>query len=282
MKLASLLACMCCAALTAIGQMQAPSQGSLLSAFFGLDRSLRITIATRQTCGANPGTDGMPVIFSSEVDASTLGPTDFRVKTTSGAIGDVRCATLQPADEPGELRTVLLIGQFGSVRDQPKQVEVVGDVLSRDGAINFRGAATSVIPLEAGPTLILAETIEPSAWTVGGRGDCPGEGVKTIVRATWAGGVTRPDGGEIGTREHQMYRVSIRKPDGGTVSVAPVSVGDLHDNDNNHELCLDVAGMASTVFFPAGALRDPNGDLNPDTQVAVSAPRANGDAPARK
>jgi hypothetical protein len=44
----------------------------------------------------------------------------------------------------------------------------------------------------------------------------------------------------------------------------------LDDNDNNHRLCLDTTDSVLSVSFPAGHVVDPNGDLNPDTIVAVT------------
>lgn len=254
------------------GSLAQDKAGRILSAFFGLDRSLRIALAARRACEGNPGSDRMPVIFSREVDASTLDPEDFRITTASGRIGDVRCVTLQPADEPGELRTALLIGYLGSASDQPVRVEIVGDIEPLDGAGNFRGMTSPVIPLKAGPTLILAETLPQEAWNVGKPDGCPADGLVTIVRATWVGGITRPGGGEIGAAEARMYRVTLQQADGSIVTAAPMAVADLNDSDNNHELCLGVPGTPQSVFFPAGALTDPNEDLNPDTEIAVSVP----------
>lgn len=97
----------------------------------------------------------------------------------------------------------------------------------------------------------------------------------TIVRAIWAGGVTKSCGGEISANEARKYRVTVRQKDGAMATVIPMAVGDLNDNDNNHELCLDVAGTPESVFFPAGLLKDPNGDLNPDTKITVTLPRVN-------
>lgn len=269
---ALIVACISCAASPAFGQATVPTKGELLSAFYGLDDSRRIRVATARACGGIPGGDGMPVIFSHEVDAATLDVADITVTRRSGEVGRVDCLTLQPAEEPGELRTMLLIGQFGSTDDPAATVEITGDVMSLDGSLNFLGARAEVIPLSDGPTLILAEVVPLGAWSLGAAGNCPAEGVKTIVRATWAGGVRKPDGGEIDAKEAALYRVTLTQADGTTAAVAPMAIGDLDDNDNNHDLCLGVAGTPISVFFPAGALVDPNEDLNPDTEVAVSSP----------
>ena len=248
-------------------------QGQILSAFFGLDNSRRIRFRTVMACRGFKGSDGMPVIFSHEIDETTLDPRDFRITTVSGKIGRVGCVTLRPADETGEKRTVLVIGQYGSRDDQPVTVEIVGDVKSLNGALNFKGAQANVIPLEAGPTMVLSEKVARESWQLGSNGNCPRNGVKNVVRVTWTGGITKPGGAEIDDKERQLYRVTVRKSDGGLETVTPIAIADLNDNDNNHDLCLGIAGEPLSVSFPAGALTDPNEDLNPNTKVKISAPR---------
>jgi hypothetical protein len=73
-------------------------QAGLISAFYGLDDAL----------GA--GAEGMPVIFSHEIDVTTMQAGDFKVTTASGEIGKILAVTLAPADDKGELRTVLFAG----------------------------------------------------------------------------------------------------------------------------------------------------------------------------
>jgi len=250
------------------------TQGRILSAFFGLDDSWSIRIRTFLPCRGVNGRDGMPVIFSEEIDVKTLDPQDFRITTASGQTGRVDCVTLRPADEHGEERTVLVIGEYGSREDQPVKVDIVGDLMSLDGGVNFNGAQADVIPLEAGPTMILSEMVPQKNWRLGTRSHCPSDDVKSVVRVTWTGGITKPGGDEIDDQEMQLYRVNVRKAGGEIATVTPIAVADLNDNDNNHELCLDVDGEPLSVFFPAGALTDPNEDLNPDTEVTVSAVRS--------
>jgi hypothetical protein len=269
----ALIAGVICATAAAQPRPGAPPRGAILSAFFGLDRSLRIAVAASWACRGYPGTDGMPLVLSHEIDPDTLDREDFEVTTASGKKGSIRCVSLRPATDPGELRTVLLIGHLGSAEDQPATVKIVGDIRSLDGSLNFRGATASVIPLEAGPTLVLAEALPRDQWPLGGIGDCPADGLAGIVRVTWAGGVRKPNGDEIGAVEMEKYRVTLRQADGRTVVVKPKAIGDLNDQDNNHELCLGVAGTPISVFFPAGLVVDPRGDRNPDTRIAVTVPR---------
>lgn len=248
----------------------AQDEPSLLSAFYGLNDSRQIAVRTALVCRGVSGRDGMPVIFSHEVNPDTLDPEDFQVTRASGDMGRVGCVTLRPADDVGELRTALVIGEYGSSDDPPESVEIVGDVISLDGTRNFKGATVPVIPLADGPTIILAENIPPNYWSLGGEGDCPRPGLRNIVRAVWVGGITKPGGEEVDQTEMERYRVTVRQLDGTIIETTPTAVGDLRDNDNNHELCLDVEGEPLRVSFPAGFLTDPNEDLNPDTEVAVS------------
>ena len=246
----------------------------LLSAFFGLDNAL--PFLSRLICRGAPGMDGMPVIFSTEIDHTTMQAGDFRVTTASGATGQMHCVTLLPATDAGELRTVLLVGEFGEAEtDPPSRVEIVGHLHSIDGTLDFRGARVDVTPLAPGPSLVMAEIADPTARDLGlgqrrtDGDDCPTDGIQQAVRVVWAGGVTLENGDEPGDAERDLYRVTVRAEDASEREITPVALADLGDGDNNHLLCLDTADTAVSVSFPAGVLTDPNGDLNPATSVAV-------------
>jgi len=237
----------------------------LISAFFGLDNALPTTNTDRVACEGAGGADGMPVIFSHEVDHQTLEPGDFRITKMSGAIGEITCLTLAPADDPGELRTALLTGDYGSLENEPATVEVIGNVLSLDQTINFKGAVIDVTPLTEGPTIVWAEIVPESQWELGGRATnlpwgggsrCP-VGSKQVVRVTWDGGVTKPGGEPADDAEAQLYRVKVQRDDQTALEVTPFALADLNDGDNNHLLCLDTADPAISVSFPAGYLTDP-------------------------
>lgn len=245
-------------------------KGKLLSAFFGLDHKLPRGANFRVCMGAG-NEDGMPVIFDREVNVETVQAGDFQVVTKSGKIGSIACVTLAPATDPGELRTALLAGDFGTEQDPPVRVEIVGNILSKNGRFNYKGAVIDVIPLQAGPTLIYAENAERSQWKVGqtasswGHGTgCPA-GTQQALRVVWAGGVKRPDGKEARDEDRLLYRVKLEDGTG----IVPFALADLGDGDNNHLLCLDRYTSPQSVFFPAGHLVDPNHDLNPDTEVSV-------------
>ena len=246
----------------------------LLSAFFGLDNAL--PRVARLICRGAPGKDGMPVIFGTEIDHTTLQAGDFRVTKASGATGEMHCVTFLPATDAGELRTVLLVGEFGDAEaDPPVSVEIVGHLHSIDGALDFRGAQIGVTPLAPGPSLVMAEIVDPSAPDLGlgqrrtDGTECPLGGIQQAVRVVWAGGVTLENGDEPGDAERDLYRVTVRAADGTEREIIPAALADLGDGDNNHLLCLDTADTPVSVSFPAGILTDPNDDLNPATSVVV-------------
>lgn len=254
------------------------SDAALLSAFFGLDDALP-ALAGLVICEGANGKDGMPIIFSQEVDPATLEPGDIKVTTASGAIGEVMCLTLAPADDVGELRTALLVGQYGSVEDPPVTVEIVGNVLSADGSVNFKGLQVDVTPLENGPTLVMAEIVPVGDWSLGtpatgipfgGGSGCPSD-TKQVVRAVWDGGVTKPNGrNDADDLERQEYKVTVERDDQTRADITPFALADLGDGDNNHKLCLDTEDRAVAVSFTAGYLTDPREDLNPATSVTLA------------
>ena len=92
-------------------------EAKILTAFFGLDNGL--TQAARALYIKAPGMDGMPLVFSLEVDPETLDPGDFEVTTQDGSTFEVEAVTLLPAEEAFELRTALLIGEYGNHPDNP-------------------------------------------------------------------------------------------------------------------------------------------------------------------
>lgn len=257
------------------GLTRVGSSVRLLSAFFGLDNTLpfRVNIL----CLGGAGLDGMPVVFSRTIDTDSLQEEDFRILTRSGAEHKPRCVTYRPADDAGELRTILLIGEFGDANDDPPvSVRVVGDLFS-DGklsaeniGVNFRGSNIEVTPLDAGPSIVLAENIPVNNLSRDTRGTLCPEDSAQVIRVTWDGGVRLLNREEPGDAERQLYQVTVRGDEGSSYQVNPEVLADLEDGDNNHLLCLMTEDAVISVSFPGGHLADPNLDLNPDTFIKVN------------
>ncbi|MAI86610.1 MAG: hypothetical protein CMF99_05545, partial [Candidatus Marinimicrobia bacterium] len=111
------------------GPYELVKEDTLVSAFFGLDNALPSLLCNQLGILL----DGMPVNFIFPLDSSSLSSTDFEVVDSFGNIHIPMCAVLAPANENGENRTVLLLGEFGTaVTNPPVEVRVVGDLFTID------------------------------------------------------------------------------------------------------------------------------------------------------
>ena len=120
---------------------------------------------------------------------------------------------------------------------------------------------TNITPLEAGPSLVLAERFEVDAPGI--VGECPAATLQ-VLQITWEGGVSGPMGSRLG--EPQRLGISVRLQDGQTVT--PIALAD-DDPDNHVLVCLDVATAAVSVAAAPGLFHDPGDDSNPETRIDV-------------
>lgn len=214
----------------------------------------------------------MPVVFSQEIDMETLDATDFEVTTADGEKHVPDDGTFKPANEAFELRTVLLVGEYGEYPDnEPASVKIVGNLLSRSGQ-NYKGQEVPVIGLAAGPVISYAEYFnlsEDYPFKKRGRGcDCPWQETFLVVRAVWSGGVRNLDGDQLGSAEANDLRVTMVQGK-DTVNVKPYMLADLKDNDNNIDLCLKESGRPIKVSAAANIAIDLRDDPNEYTEAPV-------------
>ena len=246
----------------------AKSQDTLVSAFFGLDSVLPGLLCNQ------PGIllDGMPVNFIFPIDASSLSETDFKVVDSFGNIHIPICVSLAPANENGENRTVLLLGEFGTaVTNPPVEVRVVGDLFTTDTisgesvcseTINLNGVTTrNIIPLADGPNLFFAQRIG------GNLNEC-NSGTQTI-QVAWNGGVTPYISGDTESDLFQYY-VGYSDSSGVLIPHVPVSIADINDNDNFHQLCFSTSYEIIKISMMAYTVEDPNHDPNLYSEIDVS------------
>jgi hypothetical protein len=235
-------------------------EARILSLYHGLDPlPPRATLLCRLPPKA--GQDGMPVIFSVQINATSVSASAFAVETSSGEIVTPLCATLRPAIEPLEQRTVLLIGPFSIEGSLPISVEVVEQLEDIDGNSLVGLKGEKVTALAAGPSLVFAERFTPSAS--GLAGECPEE-TKQAVLLTWEGGVTGPQGAVLA--EAQRTAMSVLLEDGDQVH--PLSLGD-DDPDNHVIACIAETSPAVSVSVEVGFFHDPGDDANPETNIDV-------------
>ena len=244
-------------------------QDAIVSAFFGLDNVLPSLFLCNQLGGQ---LDGMPVNFKFPLDVSSLTETDFEVLDRLGNIRTPMCVSLGPANENGENRTVLLLGEFGTpITNPPVEVRVVGDLFTTDTfsgesacseIINLKGITTSnVIPLADGPSLFFAQRID------GNLNEC-NSGSQTI-QVAWNGGVTPYISGDT---EYDLFEYYVGYSDSSGVLIphTPISIADIYDNDNFHQLCFSTNDEIIKISMMANTVKDPNHDPNLYSEISFS------------
>ena len=244
-------------------------QDALVSGFFGLDNALPSLLLCNQQGGL---VDGMPVNFKFPLDASSLSETDFEVLDSLGNIHTPICVSLAPANENGENRTVLLLGEFGTpVTNPPVEIRIVGDLFTTDtlsgesvcsAIINLNGVTTTnVIPLADGPSLFFAQRID------GNLNEC-NSGTQTI-QVAWNGGITPYISDDIESDLFQYY-VGYSDSSGVLIPHVPISIADINDNDNFHQLCFSTSDEIVKISMMANTVEDPNHDPNLYSEIDVS------------
>ena len=242
---------------------------TIVSAFFGLDNVLPGLLCNQ------PGSqlDGMPVNFKFPLDVSSLSETDFEVVDRLGNIHTPNCVSLAPANENGENRSVLLLGEFGTaVTNPPVEVRVIGDLFTTDTIsgesacseiINLNGiTTTNVISLDDGPSLFFAQKID------GNLNEC-NSGTQTI-QVAWNGGITPYISGDAESDLYQYY-VGYSNSSVDLTPHIPISIADIDDNDNFHQLCFSTNDEIIKISMMANTVEDPNHDPNLYSEIDVSA-----------
>ena len=181
------------------------------------------------------------------------------------------CVSLAPANENGENRTVLLFGEFGTaITNPPIEVRVVGDLFTADtlsgesacsAIINLNGTTTTnVIPLADGPSLFFAQRID------GNLNEC--SLATQTIQVAWNGGVTPYIGGDTESDLFQYY-VGYSDSSGVLIPHVPISIADINDNDNFHQLCFSTSDEIVKISMMAYTVEDPNHDPNLYSEIDV-------------
>ena len=179
---------------------------------------------------------------------------------------------MAPANDNGENRTVLLFGEFGTaVTNPPVEVRVVGDLFTTDilsgesacsAIINLNGITTkNVIPLAYGPSLFFAQRID------GNLNEC-NSGTQTI-QVAWNGGITPYITGDTESDLFQYY-IGYSDSSGVLIPHIPISIADIDDNDNFHQLCFSTSDEIVKISMMANTVEDPNHDPNLYSEIDVS------------
>ena len=113
----------------------------------------------------------------------------------------------------------------------------------------------------------MAEHYLISELPTGGTDECPAD-TDHIIKTTWDGGVSGPEGVDLDESHRLGTTVEYAS---GEVRVATL-LADAFDHDNHVELCMSAPGEPVAITAGAGLYEDPNGDLNVShTQVVIEA-----------
>jgi hypothetical protein len=211
----------------ATGSLARPG-AKILSASWGTDNAVGCPNGAQ-------GLDNIPVTFNWFIRRSSIQTTDFRIVRSDGSTATPTCALQFPPDEPDEVQTVNLIGDFGDSVSGPTPVaiRIVGALQGKAlGANRWRQLPpmpkVKVKPLSGGPYIVEAWTLTPAIYR-GDRNRCTVG--KAFVRVMWSNGLTAyPTGAEVGAPVVASYRGIYRLPNGKAVAVPPLEVADLHDH----------------------------------------------------
>ena len=246
-----------------------------LDAFFGLDDALPIFL-----CFQAPGMDGMPITFTHSLNHDDVTPDKFRVITASGAKLMPECATLAPAVDGNESKTVLLIGDLGNEQvkpiDPPRKVLVVGDLFTAKdqpgGPQNLMGAELEVVSLFDFVRYAYAEAIPEEKWGRSVPEGAPAGAPIWMVQTTWQGGISPINGDTTGETARQFQRIGMAQDDGKITPVVPFAITDIGDPDNHHELWVAGQGVPLWVEMDPEIVQDPRGDPNAADRIFIAHP----------
>ena len=171
-----------------------------------------------------------------------------------------------------EFKSCALLGEFGTaVTNPPVEVRVVGNLFTIDtlsgesvcsAIINLNGiTTTNIIPLANGPSLFFAQRID------GNLNEC-NLGTQTI-QVAWDGGITPYNNGDTESDLFQYY-IGYSDSSGVLIPHIPISIADIDDNDNFHQLCFSTSDEIVKISMMANTVEDPNHDPNLYSEIGVS------------
>jgi hypothetical protein len=194
------------------------------------------------------------VVFASELDPTSVEPGAFRVMRSDGTTVLAREASLAPANEADENRTVWLVGAFGTA---PTDVMVDGRVYGELGE-SFEGALAPIDPYDAPGRVVLAMRLSVAERRC--------EEFQHVVRLFWSDSVRKVDSADLAV-------IAVTLSDGSVVAPARLDDHDLEDQrqqDNVLDLCVAEPSPPVSVEIPEGTFCDPAGHPSAAVKVEVA------------
>lgn len=211
---------------------------TILSAQFSRDMAVDHTSA-----------DAIVLVFDREIDPVSLAGRAFMIVLSDGARMRASAASLGPANERDENRTVTLWGELGTPGGpEPVEVVIIERIWDEEGG-GLLGASAKVTPHGTPPRLV---AVHPHVATADDDNACRGQRIRTY----WSDLVT-PRITDLGAA------LQVELADGR--AVPPTELDDVLDNgsdtvdDNVVDVCLDAALVPRVVRIAAGSFVTPAG-----------------------
>lgn len=208
--------------------------------------------------------DELLLVFSTEVDPSTLDADAFVVVLTNGDLSYPNRALLDPADEVDENRSVTLVGDFGDPeKNAPLAVRILGNVYAENGN-PMNDLDADVRSFATPDEMVWLEVVEPAEHRC--------VGARQVVRTYWSDSLRSVDADDLA-------KVKVSFTDGS--EVAPLAFDDHADlsgegggraaaDDNVLDLCLGRDAPISNVSVAEAAFADRAGHATASTSRAPS------------
>ncbi|NVB38023.1 hypothetical protein G6O69_09280 [Pseudenhygromyxa sp. WMMC2535] len=198
--------------------------------------------------------DRLILVFSRELDPLTVDPRAFAVLRGDGLRVAAVSATLAPADEGDENRSVTLRGYFGADQHPPVSVHVRAELFT-EGGESLRGLDAEIAASEVPDRPVAVERLEPNDRR------CPG--AAAVLRTYWSddlAGVGADDLAGISLRfadgtaglPVDFDDQAVREEDEGAEGFPGLGPAD----DNVLDLCLDRVQAVTAVDFAPALFRD--------------------------
>lgn len=207
------------------------------------------------------GDDGLVLVFSVELDPTGLEADRFSVVLADGRRVTPEGATLAPANESDENRTVLLIGDFGHLGKNPASHVMVVQLLHAEDGRVLQGLASEVSPFSTADAVVLAEPVPVGERTC--------QGARQAVRTYWTD-LLRD------VKSDDLARVRVLLEGGTKMSPTrfddhPVDLAESR-SDNVLDLCLATDEPARAVHVDAAAFTDAAGQPCREVNIRVTPP----------
>lgn len=204
--------------------------------------------------------DRLVLVFAEELDPMTVDGRWFGISRGDGRRVWAREASLAPANEGDENRTLTLLGEFGSPQTPPLAVHVMGNVFTESG-VSLRGVDAEIATMEQADRPVVIERLEPA------EGRCAE--AQAVVRTHWSDLLGDVDERDLDGVELRFANGEVRHPTRFDDHLSVKDDRPRPPEDNVLDLCVDSLQTLVEVRFSAELFTDPAGHRSAAANVQL-------------